>query len=274
MKRRLLAWLIIATIMLLVLVFNFSLISTIATSLKRDVDISSFPPKWVFPPTSQHYRNVLYGAGYEFPAFFRNSVMISLGAALMVVAICLPAAYSMVRFGTGGKRLFSFLVSLRLLPPIIFAIPIFILYQRLGLVDTRLGLILINGMANVPLALLIFASFIRDLPQEVEEAARIDGCSTLGVMRYAVMPMMLPAIAATAILTYIFTWNDFLFSLILSIRQSTTVTVGASLFVTAWGIRWGDIAAAISLSILPPLVFTFLVQRYIVRGLAMGSVKG
>lgn len=246
MTRRSFSLLVLFGILLLVLAFNFPLVNTFATSLKRDVDISSSPPKWAFSPTTQHYRNVLYGAGYEFPAFFSNSVVISLGSALMVVAICLPAAYSMVRFGTGGKRLFSFLVSLRLLPPIIFAIPVFILYQRLGLVDTKLGLTLINGMANVPLALLIFASFIRDLPQEVEEAARIDGCSTLGVLRYAVMPLMLPAIAATGILTYIFTWNDFLFSLILSIRRSTTVTVGASLFVTAWGVRWGDIAAALS----------------------------
>lgn len=263
-----------ASAILILSVFDFPLINTLVTSLKSDILISSTPPRWLFIPIGDHYRNVLYAAGYDFPHFFVNSLIISFGASLLITFVCLPAAYSIVRFGTGGQRLFAFVVSLRLLPPIVFAIPIFILFHLSRLLDTQLGLILINTLINTPLALLLFVGFIQDLPREVEEAAMIDGASTLGLLRHVVLPLLLPGLAAVAALTFIWTWNEFLFSLILTIRKATTVTVGASLFVTAWGIRWGDIAAAISLSVIPTLIFTLFVQRYLVRGLTFGALKG
>lgn len=262
------------TALLVVLLFNVPLIHTLLTSLKNDADISRNPPVWVFAPTLEHYRNVLYAAGYPFPTFFLNSVVVALGASVLVVVICLPAAYSIIRFRTGGQRLLAFFLSLRFLPPIVFAIPFFILFDNLGLLDTRTGLILIGAVSNVPLALLTFASFIQEIPREIDEAARIDGLTTVRVLWHVIVPLMLPGIAAMGMLVFLFTWNEFLFALILSLRKAITVTVGSSMFVTAWGIRWGDVAAAIMLSTIPPLIVTAFAQRYLIRGLTLGALKG
>jgi multiple sugar transport system permease protein len=261
-------------VVIILLFFNFPIIGTLFTSLKNDLDISSTPPKWIFLPTLDHYRNVLYAAGYDFPDFFLNSAIVALGAGFLTIFINLPAAYSIVRYSTGGKSLFTFVVSLRLLPPIIFAIPLFILFSLSNLVDTTLGLILVNTLMNTPLALLLFVGFVQDFPRELEEAGKIDGANTLQILRYLVFPLMLPSIAAVSALSFIWAWNEYLFAFILTFRQATTVTVGASLFITAWGIRWGDIAAAMFLSVIPTLAFIFFVQRYLVRGLTLGAVKG
>lgn len=260
-------------VILILLIFDFPIINTIITSLKSNADISTSPPPWIFNPISDHYKNVLYAAGFPFPRFFRNSLYVSLFATLLTLALCFPAAYSIARFGTGGKTLLPFVVSLRLLPPIMFVIPLYILLGKTGLVDTLSGLVLVNTLVNVPLALLVLVSFIQDLPREIEEAAMIDGCSIWNMIFLIVLPLTLPGISAVAMLTFIWSWNEYLFALILTINRATTVTVGASLFVTAWGIKWGDIAAAISLSIIPILIFTVWVQKYLVRGLTLGAIK-
>lgn len=264
-------WYLVA--LLILLIFAFPLVNTFFTSLKSNLDIIATPPTWAFTPVTTHYENVLYAAGYDFPAFFRNSAFVALGASTLVVLACLPAAYSIVRFRTGGQQLFAFIISLRLLPPVIFTVPMFILFQALGMLDSVRGLALVNTLFNTPLALLLFVGFIQDLPREIEEAAMIDGASTWGVMRYVVLPLLLPGIAVVMVMTFLWSWNEFLFSLVLTFNQATTVTVGASLFVTAWGVRWGDIAAAITLSLIPTLVFTFFVQRYLVSGLTLGAIK-
>jgi multiple sugar transport system permease protein len=256
-----------------VLIFMIPILNTIATSLKSDRDINSLPPKWIFQPIIDHYNNVISDAGYSFPDFFANSLVIALGASLLVVAINLPAAYCIVRFGLGRKRLFPFVVSLRLLPPVVFIVPFFIMFQAIDLLDTLVGLTLVNTLFNSPLALLLFVGFIQDLPREVEESAMIDGASSFQILRLIVLPLLLPGLSVVLVMTFLWAWNEFLFSLVLTFNQATTVTVGASLFVTAWGVRWGDIAAAITLSLLPTLMFTFFVQRYLVAGLTLGAIK-
>jgi multiple sugar transport system permease protein len=257
----------------IVLVFLIPIFGTILTSFKADADINRRPPTWIFAPTLVHYANVFGDAGYSFPAFFGNSLVVALGTSALVVAINLPAAYAIVRYGLGRKRLFPYVVSLRLVPPVVFIVPFFIMYQAVGLVDTLHGLILVNTLFNTPLALLLFVGFIQDLPREIEESALIDGASAWVVLTRVVFPLLLPGLAVVLVMTFLWTWNEFLFSLVLSFTDATTVTVGASLFVTAWGVRWGDIAAAITLSLLPTLLFTFLTQRYLVAGLTFGAVK-
>jgi len=253
--------------------FSFPVLNTVLTSLKTVADISSTPPKWVFAPTVEHYANVFYAAGYKFSHFLANSLLISLACSALLVVVCLPAAYSIVRFGIGRARLLPAAVSLRLLPPVTFAIPFFILYSASGLLDTRTGLVLVNLLANIPLGLLIFVSFIQELPQELEESAFLDGATAAQALRHIVFPLAYPGIGAVAILTFIWTWNEFLFALMLTINKATTVTVGASLFVTAWGVLWGDVAAAISVAVVPTLLFSFFVQRYLVRGITLGAVR-
>jgi multiple sugar transport system permease protein len=180
----------------------------------------------------------------------------------------------MIRFGIGKKYLYPFVISLRLIPPILFAIPLFIIYSNTGLIDSIVGLILVHTLISVPLALILFIGFIQDLPPEIEEAGMVDGASTLQIFNILVVPLLLPSIGAVAALSFLWSWNEYLFSYILTFGKATTVTVGASLFITAWGIKWGDISAAIFLSIIPTLIFVFFIQRYLVRGLTFGSVKG
>ena len=140
----------------------------------------------------------------------------------------------------------------------------------MGLIDTRLGIVIIHTLVDIPLALMLLVNFIQDIPREIEEAARIDGASDLNILIKIVVPMITSPLVAVFILSFIYSWNEFLFALILSIKKSTTLTVGASLFITAWGVQWGNIAAAITVSVIPPLILTFYVQKYLVEAFTGG----
>ena len=244
----------------------------ILTSFKEYGDIVSgvmFPTSY----TLQNYENVLYAPGFRFIDFIFNSIIISSVSTFFNVLISFPAAYSMSRFKTGGDTLSSYIISLRLLPPIIFVIPIFMLFQNVGLLDTHLGLILIYTVFNLPLTILVLRSFINDIPMEIEESALIDGCSRLRLIFNIVLPLSLPGIIAVSILTFLASWNEYLFALILTFKKAATVNVAASLFVTAYAIRYGEIAASVVMSMIPPLLFIFIVQRNLVRGLTLGALK-
>jgi multiple sugar transport system permease protein len=268
------AWLFTLGAGIIALVLIVPLLNTLWTSLKTTADINSFPPKFLFAPTWEHYQNVLYAAGYDFPNYFKNSILLSVLTSLFVVLIALPSAYSMVRMNFGSRKLLSFSMALRLFPPIVFAIPYYLMFQYLGLLDTIPGLVLINVFLNIPLGLILMVGFLQELPYEIEESAKIDGCNIYQILWKIVLPLMAPGIASVAILTFIFSWNDYLFAVIITLNKATPVTLGSTMFVTSWGIKWGDISAATVLSILPPLLFTFFAQRYLVSGLSMGAVKG
>lgn len=267
-------WRLTLFVFIIAILFNIPLINTFVTSFKKVSDISSFPPKFIFEPTFEHYSNVLFDAGYDFPRYFANSLLLSIFTSLLVIAITLPAAYSMTRLDFGAKRMLPFTTGLRLFPPIIFAIPYYLMFQYIGLLDTVFGLVLINTFLNVPLGLLLMIGFLQDIPKDIEESARLDGCSTYSVLFKIIIPLMKPGIASVGILTFMFSWNDYLFAVIMALDKATPVTLGATMFITSWGIKWGDVSAASILSILPPLLFTFVAQKYLVSGLSMGAVKG
>jgi multiple sugar transport system permease protein len=263
-----------AAFVLIVLLLNFPLLSTLLTSLKTVPDIYKNPPVWLFAPTAEHYRAVLTDPTLNFPKYLLNSVLISLGGTLIAIVVTLPAAYAIVRYRIGERSLLPFVTNLRTVPLIIFVIPFYLMYQRLGLLDTQFGLAIIGAIINVPLALLLFTGFVQDFPIEVEEAARVDGAGTWGVLRHVILPLARPIITATAILSFIYCWNEFLFGLILTTERATPVTVGATLFITAWGVKWGEISAAMVLSVLPPLVLGLLSYRQLARAITAGAVKG
>ena len=259
---------------LVVLIFNFPLLATLLTSLKTTADISRSPPVWLFSPTLEHYTAILTSSTLEFPRFLANSVVIALAGTFLAVAVTLPAAYGVVRFGLGRRTLLPLVTNLRAVPLIIFAIPFYLMFQTFGLLDTRLGLALIACLVNLPLALLLFVGFIQDFPVEIDEAARIDGATTFGVFRHMILPLSRTVTAAVAILSFIYAWNEFLFGLILTTRNATPVTVGATFFVTSYGVQWGETAAAMVLSVLPPALLGVLCYRYLARALVAGAVKG
>jgi multiple sugar transport system permease protein len=255
-------------------IINLPLLNAIYTSFKSDADISRSPLSPHIHLTLAHFRNVLGGTGYDFPRYFLNSILISLGAVSLVTIVAVPASYAIIRLGFGGRYLLRGVTALRLVPAIFFAIPFFLLYNSLGLYDSVGSLILANTFLNLPLSLLVLSGALRDLPVEIEEAALIDGCSIYRTLRSIILPLLAPALVAVAVLVFLFSWSDYLFAVILSSSNATPVTVGAANFVTSTGIRWGDISAATVLSVLPPLFFAVFAQRYLISGLSTGAVKG
>lgn len=256
------------------LILMLPLFGAIFTSLRTDNAIASGPFVWEFDHGFTHYRNAMGAAGYDFESFFKNSILISTGTVILTTLISLPAAYSIVRLGFGGAWLLRIALGLRILPAVFFIIPFYKLFTNLAIVDSIRGLVLANTFVNLTLALLIFSSAIKDLPYEIEEAAHVDGAGIFRILRSIVFPLMGPGLAAVGVLTFIFSWSDYLFAVVLSSSEATPVTVGAANFVTSYGVRWGDISAAVTLSVLPPLIFATLAQKYLVKGLSSGAIKG
>jgi multiple sugar transport system permease protein len=257
-----------------VLLFLIPLFGAIYTSIRTDNAISSGPFNWAFDHSLTHYKNALGAAGYNFSNFFKNSVFISTGTVALTLLLIVPAGYGIVRLGFARRFLLQLSLALRITPAIFFIVPFFELFANLKLIDSIPGMIFADTFVNFTLALLVLSGSIRDLPSEVEEAAEIDGASTLKILRLIVFPLLKPAIAAVGVLTFLFTWSDYLFGVVLTSTSATPVTVGAAYFVTSYGVRWGDISAAIVLSVIPPLFFATLAQKYLVKGLSAGAIKG
>jgi len=257
-----------------ILIFNFPIIWTIINSFKPHEFIISSEPVWFFRPTLEHYYELFADrTTFDFWLYFRNSMIISISATVVSILLGFPAAYSFSRFKTGGGNLLFFVLSQRMLPPIIFIIPIAILFNIYHLIDRHIGVILIYLTFNIPFATLVIKSFIDDIPMDLEYSAYLDRYSKFDVMFKIIFPLTRPGIVAVAVICFIFSWNEFLFTLILTFIKAPTLTVGAAKFVTGYGVEWGKIAAASIISIIPTLAVGLLGQRYLVRGLTLGAVK-
>jgi multiple sugar transport system permease protein len=252
------------------------------TSLKQPRDMLAAPPVLVFRPTTENYEAIFIGKQRglyastrpDFPRFFLNSVIISAGAIAVSVATGILAAYAFARYTFPLKEHLAFLfLSFRFAPFIAFLIPLYILYQRLGLYNTHVGLILAYQLVTLPFTIWMLRSFFMEIPLEIEEAAKIDGCSWWGVLTRMILPLSGPGIAVTIILGFMFSWNAFNYPLMLAGRQTFPVTVGAIQFISYEQVLWGQMAAAALISVLPQLLLSLLVQKYIVRGLTMGAVR-
>lgn len=269
-----------AVVLLLWTVFPFFWI--LLTSLKGATDIISVPPKFVFSPTFDNYAALVMGEQRgqysstrpDFPLFFLNSMIISLGAVVLSVVAGVPAAYALARFTFPAKDGLAFvLMSFRFVPFIAFVIPLYLLYQKLGLYNTHAGLIFAYQLITLPFTIWMLRSFFMEVPLETQEAAMIDGCSWLGVLTRVILPLSMPGIAVTVILGFMFCWNAFNYPLMLAGRQTFPVTVGAIQFISYEQVLWGQMAAATIVAALPQLLLSLMVQKYIVRGLTMGAVR-
>jgi multiple sugar transport system permease protein len=260
----------------------FPFVWILLTSFKAPGDILSVPPKFMFAPTIDNYAALVIGEQRgqysstrpDFPLFFLNSTIISLGAVALSVMAGIPAAYALARFTFPLKDGLAFvLMSFRFVPFIAFVIPLYILYQRLGLYNTHAGLIFAYQLITLPFTIWMLRSFFQEVPLEIQEAAKIDGCSWLGVLVRVILPLSMPGIAVTVILGFMFCWNAFNYPLMLAGRQTFPVTVGAIQFISYEQVLWGQMAAATIVAALPQLLLSLMVQKYIVRGLTMGAVK-
>lgn len=261
----------IIVVILIILVLNIPFLNVILTSLKSKVDLVNYPHKLVFKPTFDHYKTIFTSGTFHFRLFLSNSFIIASVTSIFSILLTLPAAYYIIFFNKGRKILLPLVTNLRSIPLIIFAMPIYLSYKTVGLIDTRLGLVLIHLLVDIPVAFVLLINFIQNVPKEVVEAARIDGASERRILITIIPPMISSSIVATFILCFIYSWNEFLFALILSIKKATTLTVGATLFITAWGVQWGEISAAIAISSIVPFVLTFYVQKYLIEAYSGGS---
>ena len=252
----------------------FPILWMVLTSFKPDPLITSSHPIWFFKPTLNHYKMIFTKAqDFTFWKYFINSLIISSVSTFIAIIASYFCAYSISRFNTGGTNFSYWILSIRMLPPAAFITPIVILFGFYHLMDTRIAVILMYLIFNVPLAVWIFLSFIDDIPVDLEHAALLDGYSRFDVLRKIVLPLTAPSLVAVSLICFIFSWNEFLFALVLSFQRATTLTVGTARFVGGYGIWWGRISAALTIAAIPPIVVGLFGQKYLVRGLTMGAVK-
>lgn len=242
------------------------------TSLKKPIDVTARPPKFVFPPFLQNYADVLHDPSVW--GFFRASTTVALGSTIVVLLIGIPTAYVLARYRFRGNADFGFwILTTRVTPPVAVLIPFFVMYVKTGLLDTSLGLIIAHVAMNLSIVVWLMKGFFEDLPPEFEEAAFMDGASYFQAFYQICLPVAMPGIAAAGIFAFMFSWNEFLFSLVLADSNVRTVPVGLYGFVGYQQIQWGSLSAAAILMLGPVLAFVALFQRQLIRGLTMGAIK-
>jgi multiple sugar transport system permease protein len=249
----------------------------ITISLKREIDQFAYPPLWVnFSPTASHYTD-LFRTGSA-SHYFWNSVVVAALSTICSLLAGVPAAYALARFPWPHRwadGISFWILSTRMLPPIVTVVPLFLMLRELRLINSLAGLGLIYTAFNLPFVIWMMRGFFEEVPKELEEAALLDGDSRMGVLVRIVMPIVKPGLAATAVFCLIVAWNEFLFALILTqTRAAMTLPVGIAAQVTQYEIKWGVMSAAGVLAMIPVLIFAAVAQKYLVRGLSLGAVKG
>jgi len=244
----------------------------ILASFKTKAQMAVWPPLFLFKPTFVAYKEILGG---NFPGYFLNSLIISTGSVLLSLAIGIPAAYGITRFKFMGRESFKFwILSTRMAPAFGFIVPYFLIFRNARLLDTYTALIIIYSVFNLSFITWMLIGFIQEIPREIEEAAMIDGCSRWGILLRVVLPLMAPGLSATVILSFIFSWNEFLYAFVLTAAKTKTAPVAITNYIGFYGIEWDRMCASSTICILPILLLALIVQKYLVRGLTLGAVKG
>ena len=257
---------------LAVLVTLFPVFWIFGISIKTQRDAFAMPPVWFFKPIWNNYVKIWQTGG--FADAFRNSILVTCIGVILALAVSIPAAYALNRMPFRGKKTLSvWLLLAYMLPEFLFIIPMYVLYQRINLYDTQIGLALVYQVFLLPFSIWLLRGFFQDVPAELEDAARIDGCSRFQTLRTIYIPLTAPGIAATAILSAIWIWNELTIALALTFESAKTVTVAAAGFRGYASIDWGAMSAASIVSIIPMFIFAIIAQRYIVEGLTLGAVK-
>lgn len=259
------------TILLLALTL-FPVLWLIQLSLKIESEAFRMPPKLLFSPTLENYIALFQG---KFARSFENSLIVSLTTTFISLLLGVPAAYALSRAGfQSDKGIALWILTTRMAPPIAFAIPFFLTYRYLGLVDTLLGLVIIYLTFNLSLVIWMMRTFFDSLPRSLEEAAEIDGASPWGAFLRIALPLAGPGLATTAIFCFLFAWNDFFFALVLTRSRAQMAPVAIVNFMNYEGWEWGKIAAGGTMIMLPVVAFSLVVRRYLIRGLTAGALKG
>jgi len=244
-----------------------------ATRLRQQVDIFDSPLNFIFMPTLENYRAVLQED--KFDRYLGNSLFVGLVSTAITLVLGCMSAYGLARFRFKGRSTVAYTtLLLRTVPLAVMAVPVFLIWSEWKLVNSLWGLVLLYVAVNLPFTIWLLYGFVLQVPVELEEAAAIDGCGPLRVFTKVLLPLMAPGLAAASIFTFRIAWNEFILALVLTDRQTRTLPVAASLFITDIGVDWGKVMAMGSLIAIPPLIFTFVAARQIITGLTAGAVKG
>lgn len=253
----------------IIIPFLFPFFWMMISSVKTQADITRVPPVWKFTPTSTHYKSVF--EQHDFAQYIFNSGIIAVGSTIFSLILGLPAAYSIARFKQ-NKLALAILVA-RIIPGITFLIPWFMLFSRLRMVDTYTSMILAHMLVGLPFIIWVMTPFFEGLPVELEQAAMIDGASRQGAFFRVLLPLTGPGVITSSILSFVFSWNNFMFGVVLTGARTKTLPVAVFNFMAYSEINWGGLMAAAVVITLPVIVIALVAQKYIIQGLTAGAVK-
>jgi ABC-type glycerol-3-phosphate transport system permease component len=268
--------LVVAALVSLVFIaaWVFPILWSVLNSFKSEQDVLAYPPKLLFSPTLDAYRDVLFGSASILPNLW-SSIVISAGTTLVTMPIAVPAAYALARLRVPGRRFAGFYVlATQMLPPVGIIIPYFLVLRNVGWLDTYQGIILIYLSFSLPFAIWLMVSYFEDIPLEMEEAASLDGASRLRTLWRIIIPQVQGGIAVTVVFVFLNAWNEFLFAVVLSGNTVRPVTIAMFNFVSVEQTLWAKLAAVSVLAMLPVILLGVLAQSQIVKGLTVGAVKG
>jgi ABC-type glycerol-3-phosphate transport system permease component len=242
------------------------------TAFKPKVIWVASPPVWIFTPTLENFKFILLSEGHLQNLI--SSLIISIGTVSIALLVGVPAAYAFARFRfTASQFLLSWLISLRMIPPVVVGIPFYALFYRAGLRNTHLGLILAYLSFSIPLAIWIMRGYFADLPSALEESAMVDGCGRLEALRRVVLPVVAPGIMATGLLVFIFAWSEYLLAVMLSSRETATLPIAAATYVGLAEVAWGNVFAINLVIMVPVMILALVLQHQLLRGLTFGLIE-
>lgn len=249
----------------------FPLIWMVICAFKSDAEM--YNTVFVFKPTLENFKAVLVGSDY-FKAFFQNLVVAG-GAVILTVIAGVPCAYALARYHFKKKEDVAFqILSFKFAPEIMVILPIFLIFQKIGLYDSYFGLIWVYQLITMPLLIWVVRGYFEDISVEVEQAAQLDGYTWYEVFFKTLIPLIKPGLVASALLAFIFAWNSFTFPLILSGSQIQTITITALRYIASDTVHYGQVAVASTIAVLPEVIVALFIQKHLVRGLSFGAVKG
>jgi multiple sugar transport system permease protein len=264
----------LAISLIFLLAWMFPILWSFLNSLKTDKDVLAYPPKVLFTPTLDAYRDVLFGSASILPNLV-SSFIISIGTTVITMLLAIPAAYALARLRFPGKRFAGFYVlATQMLPPVGIIIPYFLVLRGIGWIDTYQGIILIYLSFSLPFAIWLLVSYFEDIPFEMEEAAYLDGASRLRTLWRIIIPQVRGGISVTVVFVFLNAWNEFLFAVVLSGNTVRPVTVAMYNFISVEQTLWTKLAAVSVLAMLPVILLGIFAQKHIVKGLTVGAVKG
>lgn len=240
------------------------------TSIQPSNELMQSPPRFLtVRPTLEHWRFVIE----KKLSPFTNSLIVALSATAIAILVGSLSGYAFARYKVGGDTLPFWILSLRFFPPVVAVVPFFLMMNKFGIVDTVVAVIIPHLIITIPFAVWMMKGFIAEVPRELEEAAMIDGCSHLGVIRWVTLPLVAPGLVVTALFCFIWSWNEFLFALVLTRSRAITLPVAIAGMREAHGLMWGAVSATAAMATLPILIMAIALQKYLTRGLTLGAIK-